>query len=891
MKTKTVTLLICGLALAATIVSLLTSPGVVDSSQAGSSSTDWWEHPDFDEPGWGDVIDPQDYVSVSGQFSLHVEPTQRLGVGPTSYRMTQNGQTLWAKKLPYTLADAVVTDDGVTAGYSYSHGTNGIVDRNSDNQMRVVVLGPAGEQRLGETTPRKSSWYHAPDTPRVAGMMVTAGADRVVFRIPDENWDRGEEQWWTYRLSTGELVGKFVPKRQLKDPGEWCRLNKALPVPSTDVTLVQWHTRNGTRFTLVTEDTSVVWELNMPTDYSVSGDEEAEDRLRDLIRENSAVLKVDTPREFELFFAKDRQRVRFSVNETNGKFAVTETARSPVTLADLTSTPPTPTIPAVSELTLLGTIELVPAQSELPIRDVWDFVFDGAGNIAFIRGTKSPSFVLVNDSGTVLSELVLPSSDEERSGWHLCWLAGQRFIAVQSGYGETAQSEACWIDTGAGTVSAIKKLEVPPIEHLDRLPNGDLVALTRLHEKYTISDAFYCFDPEGRIKQSRKHDFGSFGKGLAVIGDRVALVRTIDKEIGYVDSRGNRTGPTIDLVSAMGRDPNYLSDIESCQGNLIVHDFNGTPSYVVMTTSGEVLNEFSPRFPDGRLVGEVEFGAAPDGRVWVSDCYALMRLNAKGVVDRVLGKQANEIQLSRIAASKVGVDGTIYATDSRTAVTSVFDSQGNFLCACKPAVDDTAGTINFPDLSVGKSEVLVQTSDEAYVFFDLTGRRTGTVPASGVAISLYLQPRTGNRIMVSSDNVFLVDSENKLLRKIAKLHDGRWIDWPKNLSFDTDGSFAITAGRNQTPEVVNFYTADGDSIGMFEVPTFLQTHPNIAYGAGRVVMASHEEYLAVFDTKGQLLKLAKGKWAYFCQPHITADGKEILIVPSEGTTLRRYAMP
>ena len=66
--------------------------------------------------------------------------------------------------------------------------------------MRVVVLGPAGEQRLEETTPRKSSWHHAPDTPRVAGMIVTAGADRVVFRIPDENWNRGEEQWWTYRL-------------------------------------------------------------------------------------------------------------------------------------------------------------------------------------------------------------------------------------------------------------------------------------------------------------------------------------------------------------------------------------------------------------------------------------------------------------------------------------------------------------------------------------------------------------------------------------------------------------------------------------------------------------------------------------------------------------------
>ena len=90
MNTRTVTLLICGTALAAAAF-------VLSTYRPGSSSGpegDWWDRPEFDEPGAGDVIDPQDYVSKSGRFSLHVAPSQRLGVGPGFYRMTKEGREL-----------------------------------------------------------------------------------------------------------------------------------------------------------------------------------------------------------------------------------------------------------------------------------------------------------------------------------------------------------------------------------------------------------------------------------------------------------------------------------------------------------------------------------------------------------------------------------------------------------------------------------------------------------------------------------------------------------------------------------------------------------------------------------------------------------------------------
>ena len=68
------------------------------------------------------TLNPKTYKSPSGEYELRVDPSTIYGPGEGSYRMTRKGAEIWAKKLPFTLWDAGVTDDGTTAGYAYSLG-------------------------------------------------------------------------------------------------------------------------------------------------------------------------------------------------------------------------------------------------------------------------------------------------------------------------------------------------------------------------------------------------------------------------------------------------------------------------------------------------------------------------------------------------------------------------------------------------------------------------------------------------------------------------------------------------------------------------------------------------------------------------------------------------
>ena len=65
------------------------------------------------------TLNPKGYKSPSGEYELRVDPSTMYGQGEGGYRMTRKGQEVWAKKLPFTLWDAEVLDDGTVAGYAY----------------------------------------------------------------------------------------------------------------------------------------------------------------------------------------------------------------------------------------------------------------------------------------------------------------------------------------------------------------------------------------------------------------------------------------------------------------------------------------------------------------------------------------------------------------------------------------------------------------------------------------------------------------------------------------------------------------------------------------------------------------------------------------------------
>ncbi len=69
-----------------------------------------------------EMLNPKNYVSPSGAYVLHVDPSHRYGGGKATYRLTHKGTEVWAGVRPFTLWEAGVDDHGIVGGYAYSHG-------------------------------------------------------------------------------------------------------------------------------------------------------------------------------------------------------------------------------------------------------------------------------------------------------------------------------------------------------------------------------------------------------------------------------------------------------------------------------------------------------------------------------------------------------------------------------------------------------------------------------------------------------------------------------------------------------------------------------------------------------------------------------------------------
>ena len=138
------------------------------------------------------VLQPQDHASPSGRYVLHVDPTNRLGAGPGRYRLSLDGEPVWASEHEVTLWDARVLEDGWTVGYAY--------DR---DQLRVASLSPSGElvrHLAGERSPLRS---HGTPVPAVAELAAEADERWFVLSVSTRS---GRERWRFDRTGVEAMV-------------------------------------------------------------------------------------------------------------------------------------------------------------------------------------------------------------------------------------------------------------------------------------------------------------------------------------------------------------------------------------------------------------------------------------------------------------------------------------------------------------------------------------------------------------------------------------------------------------------------------------------------------------------------------------------------------------
>ena len=844
------------------------------------------------------ILDPKSYVSPSGHFTLLVDPSHIHGRGSATYRLSKDGREVWSGEKPFTLWNARVTDEGVVGGFAYSDGEG---DSQTKGDFQVIILDQHGFVRVNHVTKRERvNVPEQPPSPVGRGVVMDDANDRFVIRVQDENVNRDNEAWWVYRLSTGARLTAFRPSDEM--PGALPKIglanmkgiNQVELLANTPLTLVRWwHNeysmsvdRDSTHFALMDLDGRTVWTLQLEKDAEID-------------------MTGCRGGRFALVDRSAGQRIELtSHRRVTEDYVVKEVRRAPAPRRTLASSSP---VILNRPLTHLGQIELrTPARSTpLPIQRVHDFVIDSHGKIAFVNeNANTTRLELVDASGKTCGSISLDAVEGgTNSELKFAQVGGERFVVIKSTseHGNCAGT-AWWADFTTGKTTAIPNFDRSHIAYVAGFPDGRFAV-----GAWNCDEGITAFDAQGRRAWSQRSDPVANGrtlmrqspKALTVTSTGEVVALEIDSKSVYrFDQNGRHLG-TLDLAKSWGREPNNPTGIEADKaGGFIISDFEGSPPVVRMNADGSVRTAFQPRNPDGRATGTKVKGA-PDGRLWTCDGHALLRLDEAGVVDRVLSDPPDPAQLERISALEVDPTGRIYAADWRTGAVHVFDPRGQFLRTCVPSPTDFERPLPGQPLAVSEDgHVYLGRGDLGndrvgqYVHFLPDGTRQGieTLALDNIKQDWYLQPRTGNRWVVTYENIFLVDRAGALLKTVDRCPDRKWLDHPGEASVAPDGSLAVVARS-----AVNLYGPTGDPIRTIPIPTqFKGSHAPIAYN-GKWVAIWEKSGVILFDCSSQQwqqfsLRSGVVSVRFGCHLALAPNGRELLLFYG-GTTIVRYELP
>ncbi|HLJ57689.1 MAG TPA: hypothetical protein VKT77_21820 [Chthonomonadaceae bacterium] len=160
------------------------------------------------------ILDPETVSSASGDYSLLVDPSNKLGAGGATYRLSRKGAVVWQGTRPFTLWTAAVTDEGIAAGYGYSNGPAGWGNKPGERgTFDIVIIDAAGQTRMDIRVKRTDppvfdTWPY----PQGATLTLDGPNDRMVVGVEEWDADRFVSRRWLYQISTGKETARYVAK-------------------------------------------------------------------------------------------------------------------------------------------------------------------------------------------------------------------------------------------------------------------------------------------------------------------------------------------------------------------------------------------------------------------------------------------------------------------------------------------------------------------------------------------------------------------------------------------------------------------------------------------------------------------------------------------------------
>jgi len=875
-----------------------------------------WSSPDRYGVQETEYVDPMERASPSGDYVLHLDPTSSSGAGAAHYRLMHRGEELWAAKLPFTLREVAVTDEGFSFGHGLTAGDG------PGGELVVAILGPDGKLMLDERTKRSpSQFFHASDNPRALGMVVDAEHRQFAVRIADADLNRGIESWRRYSISEGRRLGDLEPEVAMDvKERELLHVADARALPGTDLHLIHWwrvqlsdYTRgyfpDGAAFTLMRPDGSMAWRLDLPLDYTVDGDEKADEALEDLVRSHGAVRRVESNGRFALWFVRDQQEVTFDARlrpDIENEWDVEEASRTP----HATPVPkPADELPKIA-LKPLDVLQLESAKADarpalINVR-AWTFSAPDGGFTAVRQDQgHAYTFVDLDSTGKVLREQLvrdLPAGDDETVSW--THERGDHWLAIVQGWGEGAATRVWRVDAASGGPEVLPAFEAPRVDdvqvrlsELAPMADGGFVALGTFHFKYSMSDVLMGFDRNGRLLWTVDEDMGDPSKlfspeDVAVTSDgSVVVVETIRCQLKVYD-RGGVHVRNVDLETAFGSEPRYTSGVSAGpDGTVLVLDAGERPLWH-MELDGEVLRSVAPSFPDGRKPSQLAAHAriSPSGAWWTFDGLNFVRLDSEGVVVERAGQLPLANQLHNPGACAV-LDGRVCVQDESTGAIFVWNEGGllTTVGAAAPEDRDFVTTIGRFAASPDGS-IWIESKRGDYLGWDADGVRLGFRRFEGAPVFA----RAGGRLWTLGDGFLTArDPAGVALVSVDRQPDRRWIRGPYEAATFDDGTLAVHADSS-----VLIYSASGAPLRTITVPDptpeWISERLD-ARGDWLLLSSWNPDVLLVNHTTGDAFRFTpaddhgRASWAH----GLSRDGKQILSVErGEGSfVLHRFALP
>lgn len=775
---------------------------------------------------WGPepVLQPTTYRSPSGEYELLVDPSSRHGEGKGSYRMSFRGEELWSRVHPFTFQQAVVADDGSSAGYAYSDGMRGL------GKFVVAILGPSGRVRASELVDRTGSRFvHSAPDPRASGVLHQPDADLFVVRVTDPDVNASAETWWTYRMSTGEKLARYAPKEHMKSPDVARWSVASLAVPRTPLVLSSWWCYDndhgaGARFCLTTPAGGVVWQRDVPGDYELE-DDDSEDRLQDEIQSGGAILAVGPGPSFELRFARQSERVTFEVLQGPNGWLVTEEGRRAY---EAEPAPPEAALEIQDvELRALGRVSLGkgPVKSS-PLRELFTYDVDDRGRIGVVRRPPNRqghfSFELLDTVGDPLRSFVLEDfPGEPWPGIELCWIEADRWLITRSVYGRQEPSEAFWLDADGGSTRKIEGWDCPFVEELSRAGNGKFVAMVRYQLKYTHEDALFAFDANGAELWRIQPDYSAVAEDerltcamdVAVASDASVVVLEGVRNDLKIFSQDGEYLRTVGLAAVLGREPEYPTEVHAlAEGGVLVEDKH---RYAVLDESFALVRWFQPHYADGSTTGIDTFEVDPHGTWWSHDLGAFLELDEEGKVRRFVGPEPDPDALTVVGEATVDFAGRVYLLDSRTGSVHVFDRGGQALHVCHPRRGDWGDRFEAYWMSVRGDGTLFVGGDGFALEFAPDGTRRRRLLLDELEGDWTFVPGRREHWRHLLDEIELVDGAGRSVRWLERTAENEWLERPLALGVASDGSVAVV---DEAGPRIHFYGPAGEPRGSAALP-------------------------------------------------------------------------